>query len=100
MLSLFFSVEALSSARLGLRSIVPPTSDALEHERAIINARICNFDFNSSLPYAVFQAKGWSAMKFPEMVSLCEVLAKEGRVTMDCEAKRRKPILFKWMSDN
>jgi hypothetical protein len=76
------------------------TSDALEQERAIIDARIRNFDINSSPPYAVFQAKGWNTMKFPEMVSVCEVLAKEGRVTMDREAKRRKPVLFKWMSDN
>jgi hypothetical protein len=75
-------------------------SDALQQERVIIDARIRDFDLNRSQPYAVFHAKGWSAMKFPEMVSVCEVLAKEGRVVMDREAKRRKIVLFKWMSDN
>jgi hypothetical protein len=76
------------------------SSDALHQERSLLEARLRNFDLASSPPYQLFQAKGWHSMKFPEMVSVCEVLAKESHVPMDREAKRRKTVLFKWLSDN
>jgi hypothetical protein len=76
------------------------SSEALQQERSLLEAQLRNFDLGSSPPYQLFQAKGWNSMKFPEMVSVCEVLSKESHVQMDREAKRRKTVLFKWLSDN
>jgi hypothetical protein len=75
-------------------------SEALQLERSQIDSRIKDFDLLTSLPYQRFQERGWDAMKFPELVSVCEILAREAGVTIDREAKRRKTVLYKWLADN
>jgi hypothetical protein len=66
----------------------------------LIDDRIRDFDFSHSAPFRFFQERGWGELKFPEMKSICEVLAQKGHVAMDREAKRRKSVLFKWLETN
>jgi hypothetical protein len=75
-------------------------SEALQLERSQIDDRIKDFDLLTSLPYRRFHQLGWDTMKFPELASVCEILAKEVGVAIDREAKRRKTVLYKWVADN
>jgi hypothetical protein len=75
-------------------------SVALHQERQSINGRIHNFAFSSSAPYRFFEQRGWTQLTFPELVAVGEVIGHETHITMDREAKRRKPVLFKWLDDN
>jgi hypothetical protein len=66
------------------------SSEALQLEHWQIDSRIKDFDLVRSLPYQRFQELQWDTLKFPELVSVCEILAREAGVTIDREAKRRK----------
>jgi hypothetical protein len=75
-------------------------SEALTHEREAIRMRTDHFDHQMSEPYRFFSERKWNELTFREQVAIGEVMAVETAVPMDREAKRRKPVMFKWMADN
>jgi hypothetical protein len=66
----------------------------------VIQERLHNFNYLDCAAYQEFTLRQWSKLKFPEICSICELLAEQARVNMDREAKRRKEVLFKWLDEN
>jgi hypothetical protein len=75
-------------------------SSALHQERETIDGRIRNFVYSDCAPFLFFKEKGWSQLTFPELVAVSKVIGHEANLAIDREAKRRKPVLFKWLDDN
>jgi hypothetical protein len=75
-------------------------STAIQQEREAIANRMVGFDYAKSEAYHEFDRREWSKLKFPECVSLATVLAEHIGLTIDREAKRRKPVLFHWLQNH
>jgi hypothetical protein len=71
-------------------------SDHMQKERELLHERIQGYDKLSSPSYAALEERGLTDRRFPEIVSLFEVLADQAGLSMDRECKRRKPVLFRW----
>jgi hypothetical protein len=75
-------------------------SEALRQEHLEIRDRVCGFQVTQSPAFRAFQDRQLTNRKFPEILSICEVLAEQANVTMDRESKRRKQLLFRWLDAN
>jgi hypothetical protein len=93
-------VEALKDLLSHVQGVQFGASLALREERRQIQSRLQNFDSLQSEAYRVFTERGWTKLKFPQLSSICELLAERAGLSMDREAKRRKEVLFKWLDDN
>ena len=69
-------------------------------ERNKLNERLNQFDWERSKGYEMIKKKGWDQLNHKELRSIAVILAKKCNITLDREAKRRKPILVKWFDDN
>jgi hypothetical protein len=72
----------------------------LFQEREIIRDRTTNFDMENSRPWRYLTNRGWNGISLDELIGLAKLMAHHTRVPIDREAKRRKPVLVKWMEDN
>jgi hypothetical protein len=74
--------------------------EASRQERINRENRIGSFDFKTSLPYQCFKDRGWTDMRFNEMTAIGEVLALHAGVHLDREARRTRPVFYKWLDCN
>jgi hypothetical protein len=70
--------------------------NSLQRERQCLQTRLKGFHKLTSPSYQAFQERGLSDRRFPEIVSIIEVLADYANLPMDRECKRRKSVLFGW----
>jgi hypothetical protein len=96
-----------SEIRSGLQQLVAQLDgtcfgapEASRQERINRENRIGSFDFKTSLPYQCFKDKGWTDMRFNEMTAIGEVLALQTGVHLDREARRTRPVFYKWLEGN
>jgi hypothetical protein len=78
----------------------PAVSEILERENETIRGRVKDFNMNDCEAYKAFEARGLASEHLWVLVSIARILAKQAGETIDREAKRRKPLLFKWLNDN
>jgi hypothetical protein len=78
----------------------PSASLVLLQEREIIADRVRDFCCDDSRPWKFFVERGWHQLSMKEYVGIGQVLACEANLEIDREAKRKKPVLLKWMDDN
>ncbi|KAK8889745.1 hypothetical protein M9Y10_034499 [Tritrichomonas musculus] len=71
-----------------------------ESERNKLTDRMSNFDFANSPAWMMIKKKGWDNLNHKELLSIASVIANKCNITLDREAKRRKPILVKWFDEN
>lgn len=71
-----------------------------EFERNKLTDRLSNFDFVRSRAWKVIKQKGWDTLNQKELLSIASILASKCNISLDREAKRRKPILVKWFDEN
>jgi hypothetical protein len=75
-------------------------SESLQKERHSLHDRLKGFDKVSSPSYRALQQRGLLDRRFPEIVSIFEVMADYTRLSMDRECKRRKEVLLRWADSN
>jgi hypothetical protein len=76
-------------------------TESLQRERQTLQQRMEGFDRTRSPSYRAFHDRGLTERRFPEIVSICEVLVDDaGIVPMDRECKRRKPVLWAWLDSH
>lgn len=71
-----------------------------EFERNKLTDRLSNFDYARSAAWKIIKQKGWDNLNQKELLSIASILAEKCNLTLDREAKRRKPILVKWFDEN
>jgi hypothetical protein len=92
--------EALDDVGRHLSGQAFGASEALQQEHREIMDRVRGFDMAKSPAFQAFKQRQITGRKFPEIVSICELLAEQANVPMDRESKRRKPLLFRWLDAN
>jgi hypothetical protein len=74
--------------------------DVISGDRRKLQERIKGFDERLSAPYHYFKQRGWLDLMFPEMVAIGEVLSVHYKIHLDREARRTRPVFFKWLDDS
>jgi hypothetical protein len=75
-------------------------SEGQQQERHILEERLRGFVMEASRSYLFFQSRGWENCPFDNLKSIAEVFSRAANVPMDRDAKRRKPVLFRWFEDH
>jgi hypothetical protein len=92
--------RSLQKVVIVLRDGVSSVTPAINNERKAIEDRLRGFCYEKSEPYHFFKCRGWNTLRFPVLVQICVSIAEKANVTIDREAKRRKQVLFKWLSEH
>jgi hypothetical protein len=58
------------------------------------------FDYRLCSAYHYFEHRQWATLKTTELVSIGHAVGDVAAVQMDREARRRKPVLFKWPQEH
>ena len=69
-------------------------------ERSEITARLQNFDFKKSRAYKELEKRNLIDIRFDSLVILAIIIAQEIKLGVDRQAKRRKKVMFKHLSEN
>jgi hypothetical protein len=83
-----------------LRTGSTGASEIQQQERHILEGILDGFDMETSQPYLFFRGRGYENLPVQNLVSIAEVFSTATHIPMHREAKRRKPVLFKWFADN
>jgi hypothetical protein len=76
----------------------PPYGQTKEKKR--IADRLGAFNPKDNLVWKAISTKFGSSIKFPELLSIANVLAVSAAVHLDRDAKRRKCVLIKWFEEH
>jgi hypothetical protein len=82
-----------------LRRSSTGASEYQQQERTMLSDMLRDFEMTTSQPFLSFQERGWADLPVPNLVSIAELLAFHANIQLTRESKRRKPVLFKWLSE-
>jgi hypothetical protein len=75
-------------------------SDSQQRERQLIDSALRNFVMKETRPWEFFQARGWTDLSVPYLVSMAEVFSLKTSIPLDRDSRRRKPLLFHWLEEH
>jgi hypothetical protein len=85
-------------AAAGFSQCVQAGEPTREKER--IAVRLSGFNARENDAWKEMTRRFGSSIKHPELLTMAEALAKQAKLMLDRDAKRRKTVLIKWFEEN